>query len=90
MTENKKTAELVEETADSEISEMEEISKSADDILEVEDDSIDGFFIDAKDFRFVFCRGCGSEMRAGPLVICSDCVGDKVENFYKAATDKFE
>lgn len=43
------------------------------------------FILEAKDFRFVFCRACGSEMRAGQSVICSDCLGDEIDKFYKAA-----
>jgi hypothetical protein len=43
------------------------------------------FTLEAKDFRFVFCRACGSEMRAGQSVICSDCLDDEVDRFYKAA-----
>lgn len=90
MAKNKKTKDQIKE--DLSESEVSKISVSApeaaceseiNEILEVENN----FFLDAKDFRFVFCRGCGSEMRSGIHIICSDCIGDKVEDFYKAATD---
>jgi hypothetical protein len=43
---------------------------------------------DFRDFRWVYCRGCGTEMRHTPLVICSECLGDEVDRFYKAAVDE--
>lgn len=46
--------------------------------------------VDERDFRYVFCRACGGEMRHSPMIICSDCLGDEVDRFYKVAIDDEE
>ena len=43
-----------------------------------------------RDFRYVFCRACGGEMRHSPMIICSDCLGDEVDRFYKVAIEDDE
>jgi GNAT superfamily N-acetyltransferase len=48
------------------------------------------FFIRDKNYKFVFCRSCGNEMLYSPLIICSDCLGDEVDRFHKAATQEDE
>lgn len=48
----------------------------------------DLYFIRDKNYKFVFCRSCGNEMLYSPLIICSDCLGDEVDRFYKAATQE--
>ncbi len=50
----------------------------------------DLYFIRDKNYKFVFCRSCGNEMLYSPLIICSDCLGDEVDRFYKAATEESE
>lgn len=44
--------------------------------------------LNKNDFKYVFCRACGGEMRHSPLIICSDCLGDEIDKFYKVATYK--
>jgi GNAT superfamily N-acetyltransferase len=46
----------------------------------------DLYFIKDKNYKFVFCRSCGNEMLYSSLIICSDCLGDEVNLFHKAAT----
>ena len=48
------------------------------------------YLIDRRDFRYVFCMACGSEMRHSPLIICSDCLGEEVDRFVKVATEDDE
>jgi GNAT superfamily N-acetyltransferase len=47
-------------------------------------------FTKDKNYKFVFCRSCGNEMSYSPLIICSDCLGDEVDRFHKAATQEDE